>query len=120
MASSILERLGETIQVTRPSAPVTYIKGRAVAGSSTTFPVTGVSVQPLRPDELQALPELSRTSETRKFYLTTELFVVDAATQTAADLILWNSKIWKVISVANHSEGLLNHFKVIAQRTTKA
>jgi len=121
MTDSIFKGLGETITVERPSGPVTLVKGRAVPpGSPTTLTIDDVSVQPLRPEELQEFEELERTSDARKFYLETELFTVDQETKTGADIIIWNSKKWKVISVENHSEGILDHFKVIAQRTTKS
>lgn len=108
--------------VTRPSAGVTYEKGRAVQAGTTTFTIEA-SIQPLKPNELQTLPEAQRTSETMKVYTDAELRPASQASKVGADQISYRGELWQVVAVATHDEEALDldldHRKVYIQRIGK-
>ncbi len=69
----------------------------------------------MRPDELQTLTELDRSTEAVKLYTDADLRVA-VADGHQADVIEYNEKLWQVMSVEKHKEGLLDHNKIIAER----
>ncbi len=62
------------------------------------------------------LPELERSREAIVLYTETELLVVSKDSQVVADLVTYNGATWKVIAIDKHGEGILDHFRAIAQR----
>ena len=66
-----------TYTVTRKGA-ATYLKGRLIAASTSTFTITA-SIQPLTGRDMSLLPEGSRADNTKSLYTTTQLNTVGAA-----------------------------------------
>ena len=71
------------------------------------------SVQPLRPDEMDSLPEGRRDRQAVKIYTSTELFTVRGK-DTSPDLVVWRGDTFEVISVAPHQSAVISHFKAVA------
>lgn len=113
-----LEGLTQPVTLKR-FGPAFPVKGRFEGTGPAVISTIEASVQPANPDELQELPELERTIEAIVLYTTSTLRPVDAVNGTPADVVTWRGVDWKIRSVATHDEGLLDHFKVIAQRITK-
>lgn len=112
-AGLILDGLSATVTVERGGGPVTYDKGRAVQPSQTSFTIEA-SIQQAQGDDLDTLTEAERSSEAIKIYTTTKLQTV--AGNAPADVVLWRDARWRVVRVTTFDMGLLDHYKVIAQR----
>jgi hypothetical protein len=89
-------------------------KGRYTPGA--TSDTTGVvaSVQPIKGDELERLPEGIRTKRPAKLYTETELKQKDTAAGTPPDLIIWDGETWEVESVEKHAWG--TYYKALIVR----
>jgi len=72
-------------------------------------PITA-SLQPLRPQELQQLPEGRRTNQAFKMYTDTELKTVH---NQNPDTIIIGSSEFEVYSVAPWQNNIINHYKAI-------
>ena len=92
--SSIDAFITGTYTVTR-RAPETRVKGRAVAGATSTLLVEA-SEQPLSGRDLQVLPEGQRADETRKLYSRTTLRARTPA--SAGDLVEIDGESWEVFN----------------------
>jgi hypothetical protein len=108
----------QDVMVRRPSGSVTRVKGRTVQPGEASVSIRA-SVQPYRipAEELQALPELERSAEALKLYTEDELFTVNAKAGTPADIVEYSGNDWKVIGVSRNEQGIIDHYKIIAQRT---
>jgi len=101
------------IPVTR-TAPGNYnIDGIWVEGASESLSIK-MSVQPLRLDEMDALPEGRRSSRAVKIYAESELYAVEQTTRQNADIITWLGKSWEVVGCEAYQMGVIPHFKALA------
>lgn len=83
----------------------TYDKGRYVpAGTETTLIFYDCSLQPLRPREIQLLPENFRSREAVKIFSKDELRTADAVAGYEADRVQYKDKWYEVHSVEDWSE----------------
>ncbi len=89
-----------------------YVSGRWVAGSESSFTVEG-SMQPMKPNELLLLPEGIRTKDVKKFYTDVELQTANTKTQVVADQIDISGNRYEVHGDADHNTGHSAHNKVI-------
>jgi hypothetical protein len=101
-----------TVKLLRPSDGAYNGQGRWVAGAETALTIEA-SVQRARPRDLMVLPENMRNVEALKLYTEDEIRTVEP-TGGEPDIIEWEGQRWQVQSVTNHTEGVLNHRKVIA------
>ncbi len=100
------------ITVTR-TAPGSYVNGYWQPGEPTVMTIR-MSIQPLRVDEMDALPEGQRSSRAVKIYSEAELLPTDQATSQEADVITWLGKSWEVIGCAPYQMGVIPHYKAYA------
>lgn len=87
--------------------------GLWVEGQEDTLSIQ-MSVQPLRVDEMDALPEGRRSSRAVKIYANVELLPADQDTGQNADVITWFGKAWEVVSCMPYQSGVLPHWKAVA------
>lgn len=104
-----------TITVTQPNLVGTYdANGRYVEGEKTIINNVIASVQPLKPSEIQMLPEGRRNVEAIKVYTELKMFVSDEFNKKNASLILYDGKNYEVHMVSNWNIGTdIPYFKVI-------
>ena len=80
-----------------------YLEGEWVDGVYENGPVTEStitgSLQPLRPNEMQLLPEGRRTSQAMKLYTTDEIRTANEETNMQADEVEVDELIFEVFSV---------------------
>lgn len=90
-----------------------WATGDYVKGVLSEFSI-GASVQPMKANETNVLPEHRRSEETLKFYTETKLNMTDEKNNLPADEVTHDGKVFQVFSVANWSIGTdIPHFKVI-------
>lgn len=97
------------VRTTSPDAVV----GRTIAGTETTFPITA-NVQPIG-KKLRAMPEARRTDDLRRFFTSTELFIVgrmDNGIQYNSDQIVIKGERFEVFQIDEWP----GHFECFAAR----
>lgn len=105
----------KSIIVTRTTG--SYVDGVWTANDPTTLTIKA-SVQPLRLDEMQAMPEGRRSSHVVKIYSDTELYPAIQGTGQNADQFTWQSKTWEVIACDAYQMGIISHYKALAVEVT--
>ena len=73
-----------------------------------------MSVQPLRMDEMDALPEGRRSSRAVKIYSDTELLPAEQTSGQNADQVRWQGKQWEIVGCDPYLMGVIPHFKALA------
>ena len=102
----------KTITVTR-TAPGSYVNGMWVEGSVSSLSAR-MSIQPLRLEEMDALPEGRRSSKAVKIYSDALLLPADQEASQNADKVLWQGKTWEVVACDSYQMGLIPHYKALA------
>lgn len=102
----------KVIPVTR-TAPGSYVDGTWVEGDPGTLLIK-MSVQPLRLDEMDALPEGRRSSRAVKIYSDAELYPAEQAASQNADIITWLGKTWEIVGCDPYQMGVIPHYKSLA------
>jgi hypothetical protein len=87
--------------------------GNWVEGSAETLTIS-MSIQPLRIEEMDALPEGRRNSRAVKIYSGVELLPAEQTTGQNADLVTWQGKPWEVIGCDSYQMGVISHYKSLA------
>lgn len=87
--------------------------GRWTPGQSSTLSIR-MSIQPLRVDEIDALPEGQRSKRAVKIYAEAELLTADQDTGQEADTIAWLGKSWEIVGCAPYQMGVIPHYKALA------
>ena len=96
-------------------ASATWEDGQKTEGAETDINFTA-SVQPLRPNELQALPEGKRESATFRLYTDFALrTTVRGSGGTSADRVQINGEWYEIIAVDVWQNNVINHYKAIAR-----
>lgn len=110
---SLIDSLAtETLSVQR-YADGEWVDGRYNRGAPTTVTFEA-SVQPLRPNEVQVLPEHRRNSEAVKIYTVERLFNSDEKNTIPADVVTHDGKQYEILQVSNWSIGTdIPHYKAI-------
>lgn len=104
-----------TLTVTRKT-PGSYINGKWVPGSSSTFSIQ-TSWQPATGKDLEVLEEGKRQTVTYKAYPVEEIRAADPLTESEGDMITGlDGYQYEVIMVAPNQNNLIEHHKVLAQR----
>lgn len=109
---------GMFVDVTRRRyAAGAYTAGVYVRGAETTATIRA-SVQALKPEEVQDLPEAQRTRRPMRVFSRSELRCVVEGTNTPtdADRIDWEGERFEVVSVKRWNLGTLNHYEAIVLR----
>ena len=73
-----------------------------------------MSVQPLKPAEMESLPEGRRGSRAVKIYAGAELLAADQDAGQEPDVITWLGKQWEVVGCDPNQGGVLPHYKAYA------
>ena len=98
-------------------SPGSYIDGYWVEGTESNI-IIKASVQPLRMDEIEALPEGKRSSSAVKIYSDMKLLPAKQATETAAatsaDILQYSGSTWEIVACAGHQSGIIPHYKAYA------
>lgn len=84
-----------------------------VEGDESTIPVR-MSIQPLRLEEMDALPEGRRSSKAMKIFADAELLCAEQSETQNADILIWQGKQWEVVACDAYQMGILPHFKALA------
>lgn len=87
--------------------------GNWVEGSETNLTLY-MSIQPLRVDEMDALPEGRRNSRAVKIYSGDELYPAEQTAGQNADFVTWQGKQWEVIGCDPYQMGVISHYKSLA------
>lgn len=87
--------------------------GDWVPGTETNLTLM-MSIQPLRVDEMDALPEGRRNSRAVKIYSGDELLLAEQTTGQNADLVTWQGKQWEVMGCDPYQMGVISHYKSLA------
>lgn len=107
-----MSQFREPLTVRRPDSAVTYVDGIGQPSSTSNVDITA-SVQPLRPNEMELLPEGRRDSEAFRLYTATELLPADEKTGRDADIVEYNGKDYEVLSCARWQNRVIPHFKAV-------
>lgn len=106
----------ETITLKRKAAG-TYVNGRWVPGSVTTSSIRA-TVEPMKPQELQILPEGLRSRLPIYIYTNEELKTASVADSKEPDILTYNDLDYEVHQVQNWTQ-MIPHFKVMCLRLTE-
>ena len=87
--------------------------GYWVEGQQSTLSIR-LSVQPLKVEEMAALPEGRRSSKAVKIYSDAELIPADQETSQNADIVVWLGKNWEVVGCDANQMGVIPHYKSLA------
>ena len=90
-----------------------YVDGIWVEGDPTEMEIKA-SAQPLRPEQVNLLPEGRRTDQAFKIYTDTELLVASSEDAQNSDLIVIESENFEIIAVAPFKSDVINHYRAIA------
>lgn len=102
----------KTFTITRHDAG-SYVEGVWVEGSESDIDIQA-SAQPLRPDEVQLLPEARRNEQAFKIYTDAPLQIAEPGDSTNSDKITIDGEVFELISVAPNQSDVINHYKAIA------
>jgi len=107
------------ITLRRP-APGSYVEGRWVEGAYTDSTITA-SIQPLKGEDMESLPEGRRDSEAYKMYTSTLVKTVqEAGSNQNADRVIFFGKEFEVHQVNewqnNSNFTIVNHYKYLVLR----
>lgn len=95
------------------------VNGFWVDGPTVDVEITA-SVQPMKPEEMQKLPEGRRSDETFKVFTSTKLLTATSDNpQQNADYTVIDGFKYEVISVGKHQSGVIDHYKVLIQKKSK-
>lgn len=114
MSNTPIPSFAETITVTRATSADTTAMGRPVAGTTTTVSVLA-SVQRMKPEDTQQLPEAYRTSQSYRIYSEMPLFTLNEATGFAADRITIDGERYFIL-FREYWRYVMPHWKCIAVR----
>ncbi len=87
----------------------TYTNGKYTDGSTSPITIT-CSAQPLRPREMEMLPQARRNSEAFKIYSDTEIFTVEAKNPDRVELF---GDMYECLSDGRWKNDIIPHFKGI-------
>lgn len=112
---SIYTDLRKPVAIKRMSGE-SYIDGHLIEGSETIINIRA-SIQPMKPEEMQELPEGRRSDEVFKLFTKTKLYTV---TNQNPDTLTINSEDYEVISVGKYQSNVISHYKaLIAKKANK-
>ena len=98
-------------------SPGSYVDGYWVEGTENTIAIKA-SVQPLKVNEIEALPEGKRSSAAVKIYSDSKLLPAKQATKmtiaTSADLLQYADSTWEIVACATYQSGVIPHYKAYA------
>ena len=112
-AGALIDSFKTGDYVVTQRAKGSHLKGRAVAGATSTLTISA-SVQPANGRDLQRLPEERRSVETRVIYTRTELRVGAQDAAFESDLVAIDGKNWEVQNVQDWPAAV-GYFRVLAQ-----
>ena len=93
-----------------------YVRGVWVEGPEVEV-VVEVNIQPVKPSEVQMMPESDRTREWYKVYSADLLRTKqEGADGWDADEFEWQGHRYQIMKVQNYSMSILDHFKAWAAR----
>ena len=96
--------------------PGSYVRGVWVDGAEVEV-VVEVNIQPVKPSEVQMMPESDRTREWYKVYSADLLRTKQEGDNGwDADQFEWQGHRYEVMKVQNYSMSILDHFKAWAAR----
>lgn len=102
--------------VTRKEAG-SFVNGKWVEGDTSTFTIQA-SVQPLRGDEIQLLPEGRRNSQAVRIYTDTLLYN-KTNESTNPDIVTAFETDFEVLTVEPWQSNVINHFKCLAVKVSE-
>lgn len=114
-AEDILQDLGQSTYTVTRRAAASFTSGIAAAGATSTFTITA-AIWPASGRDLQRLPELRRTIETRAGVTTTQLLVGGQGSSNEADLITIDGVLWEVQTCSTWDANTPNFWAFTAQR----
>lgn len=100
----------KSLAITR-YASGSYVDGIWNDGNYSTLSIKA-SVQPLKPFEMQSLPEGRRSGKAVKLYSKTKLFSANESTN--ADKFVWNGTPFEVVSCDWYQSSVISHFLAYA------
>lgn len=101
----------KTLEVTRFTAGLRD-KGQWQEGTPSNFNITA-SVQPLKPREMEMLPEARRNSQSYRLYTDTLLKTVNKVNGISPDKVEIDGENFEVFSVGHWQNNIIPHYKVI-------
>ena len=81
--------------------------------ASRTSSTIQASIQPLKANEMQLLPEGRRDTESFRLYTDTQLFTAQTSTHKNADIVEFYGNEYEVLSCATWQNNVINHYKSI-------
>lgn len=105
------------LTIVRLDKPELLENGRFTEPKESQF-VVNASVQPLRPTEMQALPEGRRGCRTVKVYSDEMLWMADQMTGQQADKFMWLGVWFEVVASDWYQSGVISHYRAYATEVT--
>lgn len=100
--------------VVRRFEPGRNERGHWVEGNTTQFTIMA-SVQPLKPSDLEALPEGRRTGARGvKIYSSDKLIATNQETNQQGDQIYWQDNYYEIVAVDERQMNVISHYKMYA------
>ena len=92
-----------------------YVDGRWVEGTESTFEVTGHE-QPSGPQELQMLPDSFRSKDTRLFMTTSNIKTLEESNGTTPDKVTIDGVQFEAHKKKSYQMGPRQHYEIILVR----
>lgn len=97
----------------------TMVKGRYVAGSTSTLTIQA-SIQPVSGEDLKSLPEGRRLDDFVKVYTDSNLQSLQEVSTVQQDRLTWRGHTYECISVDARQMGIINHYKYIFSKVSQS
>jgi len=102
----------QSITLKRRTGTGSFTKGIFTDSGTSDITIQG-SIQPLKADEMELLPEGRRDSEAFRIYTDTKLFPANDDTKLNADRVVLGGKEYEVLACATWQNNVINHYKAV-------
>lgn len=90
-----------------------YQEGIWVTGSDEKKTFIG-SVQPASGKDTEFLPQARRDTGSVKLYSGTPLKVPQEGSEAPGDIVIWQGRLWEIVTALNFQNDLIPHYKYLA------
>lgn len=81
-----------------------YVKGRWIAGSTTTLPIKALVTPVIKQQQLMLLPEVARDKRVLRLYSNTPLLIYEGKQSEQSDEFIYNSDKYRIIKLGDWTD----------------
>jgi len=96
-----------------------YTNGVWTPGTRSVLTIQATTQPALMGQDMDALPEGRKLSESRKIYTDTELLATEQGEGIQPDLVVYDGYAYEVVTALSSQSGVISHYKYIAYRAVQ-